>query len=214
MLTDLDLDILSHTFLLRGLTAEHVSELLEAVGYTRQGFRRDQAIYTPEVFRHDLGVVLSGSVVVTKGSLTVSTLGAGDLFGAAALFTQEARYVSTLTPRTRCEVLFLSQEVVAELLERERTIRENYIRYLAQRIRFLSAKLDSLSSGTGGRKLSTYILQAAGPSESFTAASMTELASRLSMGRATLYRELDKLEAAGIIARNGKTITLLKPELL
>ena len=74
--------------------------------------------------------------------------------------------------------------------------------------------MDALSSGSGGRKLSDYLLKNAGGSGRVTVRSMTDLASRLGMGRASLYRELTKLTEAGIIARSGKTITLLKPESL
>ena len=96
----------------------------------------------------------------------------------------------------------------------ERVIRDNYIRYLAQRIRFLSAKVDTLSSGTGGRKLSAFLMDNVGEDGSLTVSSMTQLASRLGMGRATLYRELDRLQSRNIISRDGKTILLVKPELL
>ena len=44
--------------------------------------------------------------------------------------------------------------------------------------------------------------------------SMTELAARLNMGRASLYRELQKLEERGALTRSGKAILIQKPELL
>lgn len=47
---------------------------------------RGQIIYAPHQFQHSLGVLLSGRVQVSKGELLVSSLGPGDLFGAAALF--------------------------------------------------------------------------------------------------------------------------------
>lgn len=214
MLTDWEVHVLANTFLFRGIQPEAIRDLLETVPYTKQVFRRGAVIYSPESFNRDLGIILAGQVVVTKGSFTVSELGAGDLFGAAALFTDEEQYVSTLTPRQRTQLLFLSQQSVQELIDRERIIRDNYIRYLAQRIRFLSAKVDTLSSGTGGRKLSAFLMDNVGEDGSLTVSSMTQLASRLGMGRATLYRELDRLQSRNIISRDGKTILLLKPELL
>ena len=93
-------------------------------------------------------------------------------------------------------------------------MRENYLRYLAQRIRFLSAKVDALSAGTGGKKLSDFLIRGSGESGVVKVRSMTELASSLGIARASLYRELDKLSEAGIIEKSGKTITVLKPEAL
>ncbi len=214
MFTDWELNVLAGTFLFRGLDKDSINSLLTETPGRKQVFRKGTVIYSPDSFSRDLGVILSGRILVTKGALTVSELSPGDLFGAAALFTDEEQYVSTLTAMQRTQLLFLSQEVIAYLIDREETVRFNYIRYLAQRIRFLSAKVDSLSSGSGGRKLSAFILNNVGEDGRVTVGSMTQLASRLGIGRATLYRELDKLEGGSIISRQGKTITLLKPELL
>ncbi len=211
-MTETTLDILGGAFLFRGLDRDVLAAMLPDGDIRR--YARGQVIYSPESFRRELGVILRGRVLVTKGALTVSELAPGDIFGAAALFTDEERYVSTLTARAVCEILFLSQADISRLIDTSPVIRENYIRYLAQRIRFLSAKVDALSSGTGERKLSAYLLRHADSKGRVTVRSMTELASILGIGRATLYRELEKLSDASLVAREGKTITLLKPELL
>lgn len=214
MLSDAYSQIVSRTCLFRGMDGNDVTGLLEDVGYTQRAYSRGDVIYSPQSFRRELGIVLTGSVTVTKGPLTVSELRSGELFGAAALFTDEARYVATLTVRERCVVLFLSQDAVRSLLDKNGSFRANYIGYLAQRIRFLSAKVDALSMGSGGDKLSSYILQNADGDGQLSVRSMTELASSLGIARASLYRELSKLRDAGVIDHSGKTITLLKPELL
>lgn len=212
-MTSAQLEIMKGTFLFRGLEAGEIEALLGE--QARIGsYRKGEVIYSPSNFRRELGILLRGALTVTKGSLTVSELGVGDLFGAAALFTDEERYVSTLTAARHCEVLFLSQENVSRLIDESAAVRENYLRYLAQRIRFLSAKVDALSSGSGERKLSGFLLTNAGEDGVITVKSLTDLASRLGVARATLYRELDKLLDAGIIAKSGKTITVLKPESL
>ncbi len=213
-MTDRELTVLAGTFLFRGLTKAEVASALSGRGAEKRVYARGETIYSPTGFRRELGILLAGTVTVTKGALTVSELAAGDLFGAAALYTDEARYVSTLTARTACEVLFLTQESVDGLLESSSLIRENYLKYLAQRIRFLSAKVDALSVGTGERKLSAYLLRHVDGTGRLTVRSMTELASTLGIGRASLYRELAKLQAAGLIEHAGKTVQVLKPELL
>ena len=214
MINDTLLGVVARTPLFCGMDTGAVSALLEAAGYTERAYFKGDVIYSPTNFRRELGIVLTGAVTVTKGPLTVSELRPGELFGAAALFTDGARYVATLTVREKCSVLFLTQGSVTALLDRDSSFRANYISYLAQRIRFLSAKVDALSVGSGGDKLSSYILQNADGDSQLTVRSMTELASRLGIGRASLYRELTKLKTAGIITQNGKNITLLKPELL
>ena len=43
---------------------------------------------------------------------------------------------------------------------------------------------------------------------------MNSLCEMLNLGRASLYRAVDKLEADGCIKRNGKQITIINKELL
>lgn len=213
-MTAKELELLKGTFLFQGLEDREIAAALETSCFERRVYQKSQVIYSPESFRRELGILLRGSLTVTKGSLTVSELTPGDLFGAAALFTKEERYVSTLTARTASEVLFLSQESVSQLIDSSRIIRENYLTYLAQRIRFLSAKVDALSAGSGERKLTDYLLRHCDAEGRLTVRSMTQLASTLGIGRASLYRELGKLSDAGLIEHSGKTIIMLKPELM
>ena len=71
---------------------------------------KGEAIYTPYQFRRCLGLLLSGRVQVTKDMLLVSHLGAGDLFGAAALFTDNQDYATTLTALTPCRLVLFPQD--------------------------------------------------------------------------------------------------------
>lgn len=89
---------------------------------------------------------------MTKGSLTVSTLEPGDLFGAAALYNDAPDYATTLTAQGICRCLLLDQELLDRLLGEEALLRRNYLTYLTGRIRFLNARLGSLAVGdTEGR---------------------------------------------------------------
>ncbi len=208
-----DADTLLSTFIFSGYSREELISLLSETKRDVRTYAKGEVIFSPQSFRRELGVVLSGRVLVTKGELTVSELVRGDIFGAAALFNDEERYVSTLTARTRCTALFLAQETVRELITREEKVRVNYVRYLSNRIRFLSDKIDALTQVGGRQRLSSYLLSNADENGCVrTGCSMTELSSRLHIGRATLYRELSKLEETGVLARTGRTITILKPE--
>lgn len=215
MLTEQQLNILHATFLFSGCDLETLAGWAEEAGWTPGSFARGAVIFDPERFTKQLGILLSGRVRVAKQGMVVSELRTGDLFGAAALFNDEERYVSTLTARTRCEILFLSQAEVQRLMERDGRIQRSYIRYLSGRIRFLSDKIDALIEGSGERKLTAYLLgQMDADGRVDPGCSMTELAARLNMGRASLYRELQKLEERGALTRSGKAILIQKPELL
>lgn len=217
MLTEQELETLSSTALFVGYAPEALGQLLDQTGWEKRTFAKGQVIYAPNRFRKELAAVLSGQVLVTKGDgeLVVSLLGPTDLFGAAALFNAEEEYVSTLTARTKSSVLFLSQDSVRQLIDSQPLFRKNYIRYLSCRIRFLSDKIDSLIQGSGEKKLSCFLLrQMDAEGRVRVGCSMTELAARLNIGRASLYRELQKLEERGILTRDGKIIVIQQPETL
>lgn len=163
-------------------------------------------IYSPRHFRRSLGVVLSGLLQVTKGSLAVSVLEPGDLFGAAALYSDEPEFASTITARGPSRCLMLEQQLVDRLLAEHSQIRENYLRYLTGRIRFLSGRLQTLAQPGVEGKLARYLLANGGSS-----CPATELCQRLGVSRASLYRAFSALEASGLIRRAGKTITVIDP---
>lgn len=163
-------------------------------------------IYSPRHFRRSLGVVLPGLLQVTKGSLAVSVLEPGDLFGAAALYSDEPEFASTITARGPSRCLMLEQQLVDRLLAEHSQIRENYLRYLTGRIRFLSGRLQTLAQPGVEGKLARYLLANGGSS-----CPATELCQRLGVSRASLYRAFSALEASGLIRRAGKTITVIDP---
>lgn len=129
-----------------------VRDVLARSGCSVEDFSSGAEIYRPDRFRRCLGLLLSGRVLVTKGSLTVSTLEPGDLFGAAALYNDAPDYATTLTAQGICRCLLLDQELLDRLLGEEALLRRNYLTYLTGRIRFLNARLGSLAVGdTEGR---------------------------------------------------------------
>ena len=93
---------------------------------------------------------------------------------------------------------------------------ENYIRYLTERICFLNRKITAFTAGSAEARLAVYLSGLPIDSENTLTlpCSLSELADMLNMGRASLYRSLDSMTESGILLRNGKKITLLKPDAL
>ena len=200
--------LVCRSFLFRGLPEEEVDWAL-SFG-TIELAARGSALYSPAKFRHSLGLVLAGRVRVTRGELAVSILEPGDWFGAAALFNGREAYPSTLTALCTCEVLFLTQEQVSQLMARQPQAAANYIGYLSGRICFLSDRLDSLAAGTAQEKVRQFLLAAA-DGEGQVNASAAGIAKALNLGRASVYRAFDSLERRGVISRAGKSICIRCP---
>jgi len=196
--------------LFSGMEEKEVRDILDGTGILRKIYRKGEWVYRPHDFSRKLGILLSGAISVSKGAFPVSRLKPGDLFGAAALYNEEPDYVTTLYAAADCVVLLISQERVEDLLDARPLVRRNYIRYLSGRIRFLSGKMEELTGPTAEAKVFHYLAQRAREGRVELDCSLTELAKRLSIGRASLYRVLDALEEEKRIKRSGKRIFLLK----
>lgn len=200
-----ELQVLSGTALFRGIGGGELLETARDPRCSRETFPKGTEIYSPLRFRRSLGCLLSGTARVTKGPLVVSTLSPGALFGAAALFNGREDYETTITACSSCTAAFFPQEVVAELVNRSPDACRNYLEYLSDRIHFLNRKIEGLASSGAAEKLRRCLLAEGGA----VTCSATELARRLDVSRASLYRAFEELEREGYIRREGKTVTAL-----
>lgn len=197
------------SFLFQGVPEEGLDWALEQ-SHKETTFK-NAVLYTTRHFRRSLGLVLSGKVRVTRGDLFVGNLGPGEWFGAAALFNEREEYPSTLTALADCEVLFLPQETVTELMERWPRAGANYVQYLSERICFLSDRLNSLAAGTAEEKVEQFLLHSA-DSDGIVRVSATAIAQALGLGRASVYRAFECLEERGILIRDHKKFIIQSRE--
>ena len=174
-----------------------------------ENYPADRVVYSPHHFRRCLGILLEGQLQVTKGTLAVSILQPGELFGAAALYSDDPDFAATVTARTACRCLLLPQALVDRLLAENACLRHNYLCYLTGRIRFLSSRLQSLSQSGAEGKLARYLL--CSTREGSLSCPATQLSQRLGISRASLYRAFAALEEGGFITRSGKTICITDP---
>lgn len=211
-LTQEQLHALSLSPLFRAFPSKALGQVLSREGCTLEHFAAGAEIYGPDHFRRNLGILLSGQVRVTKQPLTVSVLEPGALFGAAALYNDAPDYATTLTALVPCTALMLSQPLLDDLLGEQKLLRQNYLGYLSGRIRFLSARLQSLAAGDAEGRLSRYLLENLENGQLVCPAA--ELARRVGISRASLYRAFEALERSGLILRQGKTISVPDPAAL
>lgn len=220
-LTDTEMNTLRETRIFQKADAVIIERAVSNALCQKIRYEKGQVIYDKHAYQKSLGVILSGSVRVTRTtddghSLLVSKLGKGAVFGAAALFNDCEEYVTTLGAVRDSVILFFPQELVSWIMKRDFTVAENYIRYLSGRIRFLSDKIGGYTAGTAEKKLLRYIMDNAKPDKSGKRTmygNMAELANTLNIGRASLYRAAESLERSGHIRKNGKIIELLEHNL-
>lgn len=168
-------------------------------------------------FGEMLGVVLSGNLQIlssdTERSVVLRSVTKGHVFGAASLFGQEQSPISRLVAKSDTTLLFLTRDAVRELLRADPAFMDAYLCFLAGRVHFLNAKIRAFTAGSAERRLALWLTEHAREGV-VRAVSLSALADTLDIGRASLYRALDKMEAEGLITRNGREITLPSSEAL
>ena len=173
-----------------------------------------ESIYTDKSYKKALGAVITGSLSVYRpgnGSrVLLNRIPAGGVFGAASLFGAEGMYVTEITAEKDSVIFFVPSEVLSRLITENGGFALSYIGFLTDRIRFLNRRISELSAGGAERKFAKYLLER----DSDKPVSMTELASFLGIGRASLYRIIDGFTENGIIEKNGRTIAVLDRDAL
>jgi len=212
-LSEQELQLLHGCGLFRCLSLRELSDLSKQPGCLCRDFPKNAVIYGGKAFDRSLGLILEGSVIVSKPTdhgrdLAISRLTKGMLFGAAAIYNEAEDFANVITANEACRVLFMEQKWFHGVIQRHFCVAEAYIRYLSGRILFLNERIAALTAGSADQCVAHFLLQN-GPSITI---SMTELAKRLNIGRASLYRVMDRLEAEGTVERSGKRIVLKHPE--
>ena len=174
-------------------------------------YKRNEIILSPSSSIRQLGIILSGSAVVKKGNTQMSVLKTGEIFGGVTLFSDAAVPMTTIYAQVECEVMFMSKSSFDSLLFSDRKVMEDFLHYLTQRIEFLTSRIESLSAGGCEQKLLSYLtlISVDGTAK---IASCAELARKLDVSRASLYRAISSLSEDGFIYRDKNTFKILNQQ--
>ena len=147
-------------------------------------------------------------------NVLINTLGNGDIFGGAALFSKYDRFIGTLRAETDSDILFIPENLMEEIIVKSPESAVSYIKYLSESLMFLNNRLDVFTAGGAEERTLEYIRKNSRTDENGRTVadgmSMTELSEYLAVGRATLYRILDEFQRNGIIQRDGRKIYIEK----
>ena len=162
-------------------------------------------------------VIRSGRIRVCKKEgdkeIFLTYLISGDSFGYTNLFSNaQYKQVTLLFAKEKTETLFIPEERVMEVIYKIPKFAINIIAIQSEKVRFLNKKIDSFTSPTAESRLMKY-LSSCGTEEDgkvIIGESMAELARRLDMGRASLYRSFESLEKNGDILKKDGHIYILR----
>lgn len=202
-------------FLLENLKSDSIGEIVKLLPPS-QTFEKGGTIYSDTVFNNALGFIIKGTAFAVSNNqnkIMLKMFEKGMCFGAAALFGGKDTYVSTITAKTDCEILFLSEDTLKVIFEKFPQTAINYITFLSDKVRFLNNKLCVISCSAAEDTLYTYFSSVA-DSDGYAPIpkNMTRFAKMLGLSRATLYRAFDILLKNGSILKENNNIKVIKNE--
>ncbi len=214
------LEMLKALPLFKGADEIMLKQAIEDESFCCKIFRSGETIYSPDESEKRIIILKSGLANVysadTSRSLLLRTLEPLKTVGVANLFSNE-KYVSRIIADKKCETVEITARNFGKLLEKDSVMLYNYISFLSDKICLLNKKIVYLTAGSAERRLAVFIDAHSSEirSDSFALPiPMNSLAEMLNLGRASLYRAADKLEADGCIKREGKQITIVNKELM
>ncbi len=219
-LSPTQLSTLRHTCIFYAVPMSTIERVVASPDCELKTYAKGQLVYGKTEFARSLGVVLSGSLRVTKSgegghTIIMSTLSEGSIFGAAALFTDQPEYAADIRAVNNAQIVFFAQRLVQRMMRYDAQIAVNYVRYLSERIRFLNKKLYFLSSGTAEQRLASFLLDNLPAGEAAELPMpLSKLSLALNVSRASLYRAFDALSEEGAIVKSGKSICINDAERL
>lgn len=158
-----------------------------------------------------IGIVVSGSAAIYADSKSYSPmlriLPVGSEFGVASLFSCGS-YTTCVIADEGCRVCYISKNTIEMLFEKEPAVSINYIKILSEKISFLNKKVSTYTKSSAEEKLAYYLFESETDDHGNIPVNYSQLADMLNVGRASLYRSLDKFSRCGLIERTSRSIKI------
>lgn len=204
--------------LFKELAAEEIDRI--AVGTREQHAARGEVLFHKGAPCEGFHMVIYGHVKLaftsaSGGEKVVELIGPGQSFGEALMF-MERPYVVYAQALADTLLLHIAKSVVFEEIEREPKFARKMIAGLSRRLHGLVSDLESYSLHSGTQRVIGYLLRAEPDNETGGKAAQLKLptskgiiASRLNLTPEHFSRILHELTTAGMIAVDGRTVTIL-----
>lgn len=214
--------LLANTALFRGASPQEAEAMLNCLGAAEKGFPKGAQIYRSGDYVTELGMVLSGSVLIQTDDLWGNTTvldqaGPGQIFAETYACVPGEALMVDVVAATDTQVLFLNVERVLRVCSHACIHHSKLIRNLlllsAQKNLNLSRKIFHTSAKTiRGRLLSylSYQARRSGKSSFSIPFDRQQLADYLNVERSALSNELSKMQRDGLLLVNKNKFTLIQ----
>jgi CRP/FNR family transcriptional regulator len=176
--------------------------------------QKSSVLFTEGQRGYSLYLLASGNVQLSKSSAggreaVIKIIGPGEIFGEVILFEQES-YPANARALKRSVVYLIPKHQLSCLLENER-FRNDFIRMLMKKQRYLADRILSLAAYDVEDRLLRFIAEQFGKREEyFVDLSKKEVASAIGTMPETLSRVLLRLKRQKLLSWNKKRVILAK----
>ena len=202
MKSELKTKLKEKVFFLCGAEEKVANKFLDSLPEA-EAFSKGGTVCSPQTASKGLGILIKGALEIISGHncANIRVMDAVEVFGAASLFGGGG-YVSTIRASQDAEVIFVSEEALAQLMRDSFRVSQNYITFLSEKVRFLNSRIENFTAGCSAAALWDYLCREADENGiALPPKNMSRLAKTLNMGRTSLYRAVEELEAAGKLKR-------------
>lgn len=197
-------------------TQDEVRSYMDQSGMSVYDFSGGEEV-SRELRNNCWSIVMMGSVKIFSGGegscVLLNVVGKCEVFDIAALTGRRGDAPpSAVITAGKCRIAFITACDIEALMSNHPKIVANCLLFFAGRVGFLNRKIHTLSCGSCESKLADFLLNEFYQEDGrfmVKLRSCVELANRLGVSRASLYRSLGTLEDSGVITRSGKLITIL-----
>lgn len=196
-----------------GIASEGKDSVAEFAGrWQIKDFQRGEVISEIQNGVDCVGLLVKGSAEVSpRCESAVSILTSGCEFGICNIFVCQGM-PTVITARTACKAAFIPKDEFARLLSVNSVLMYRYVRLCNQKMLYLADKLRLMSISGCEARLAYWLKVNQDGGMVRVRPSKDELARRLGMSRASLFRAISVLEKDGIIRIMGETIIIDKPD--
>lgn len=187
---------------------------IPASRFTARSCRKGQIISDRSDGRDIVGMVAEGEVMVYAVALdgrdvALNSLRAGDCFGVSNLLAP-ADLETVLRCRTAARLLMLPKEELIAAMKQNDALMLRYAALCNHKIQFLIRRIELLTMQSCRGKFIEYLLFCKDRMGKIqTDCSRDELARRLGVSRAALFRELSALQAKNLLQAEGNVLHIV-----
>lgn len=212
----LDFELLCHSPVFMGITAERLDEIMKEIHFQVKRFSKNELVVQAGDECNKLFIVLKGSVKGEMTDYTGKTIKIEDIeaprpLAAAFLFGTKNRFPVTVIANDEVELLSIERQEFLKLLQHDARILTNYLNSISSRAQFLSQRIKFLTFKTIRQKIAHYLLDLAGDRLAVVELplSQSQLAEFFGVTRPSLARALGELDQEGLINVQRRTIRIL-----